>query len=373
MSRQVILSVEALDPVLTGVGRYVWELVQRIPRAPGIGRVRFLRNGEWIADPAKLLVDPSPIERARWHRILRKKTKPQRQWMERQLARASVCHGPNFFLPDIAETGIVTVHDLSVFRFPETHPAERREEFDQRFEDSLRRAAHVITVSETARKDVIDFTGIDPARVSAVYQGVGAAFRPRMAEELLPVLSRMGLIPGGYGLCVSTIEPRKRVAELVRAWRMLPAGLRVLRPLVLAGSSGWLSDSIFEEIAQGEREGWLRYIRYVEEGDLPFLYAGAALFVYPSIYEGFGLPPVEAMASGVPTVVSDASCLPEVTAGAALLAKPEDVEGFSGLLQKALLDESWRAAARDQGLEVAGRYSWDRCVRETAALYAKVR
>ena len=124
---------------------------------------------------------------------------------------------------------------------------------------------------------------------------------------------------------------------------------------------------------KGGREGWVRYLGFVPDADLPLLYAGAALFVYPSVYEGFGLPPVEAMASGVPVVVANASCLPEVTGGAAMLVAPEDVDDFARRLEQALVDDAWRAQARADGLRVAARYSWDRCARETVEVYRKVR
>lgn len=366
---RVVLSVEALDPQLTGIGRYVWELVQRLPTQPGIEALRCERNGRWIADPARLLQDPLYPRYPKPVRWLRRRTTALREWRDASVLRRSVCHGPNFFLPDLAETGVVTVHDLSVFRYPETHPAERLAFFERHFASTLRRAAHIITVSDTVRREVIDYTGFDPARVSTVYQGVSPHFHPRTDAEIRAPLDAFGLEPGGYALCVSTIEPRKRIAQLVQAWRMLPAAVRARWPLVLAGASGWLSDAILADIAAGEREGWLRYIRYVDEAALPALYAGARLFVYPSAYEGFGLPPIEAMASGVPAVVADASCLPEVTGGAAMLVSPEDVGGFGRQLERGLTDETWRSAARKNGLAVAAGYSWNRCATETVQIY----
>ena len=122
---RVVLSVEALDPQLTGVGRYVWELVQRLPAIDGIESLRFERNGRWIDQPARLLEDPLYPRYPKPVRWLRRRTTPLRRWHDASVLRKAVCHGPNFFLPEVAESGIVTIHDLSVFRYPETHPAER--------------------------------------------------------------------------------------------------------------------------------------------------------------------------------------------------------------------------------------------------------
>lgn len=371
---KVILSVEALEPQLSGIGRYSWELSQRLGPEMGIESLLFYRNGHWIPDPAKLCQpQPPPLSKAqRW--LKRRSRPPQwlRDWNDRRIARDYLFHGPNYFLPPLGEGGVITVHDLSIFRFPETHPVVRREYFDRHFARSLELASHVVTDSATTREEVIADLGLDPARVTAIHLGVSPQYRPRTETELAPVLSRYGLTMQGYALCVSTVEPRKRITELLHAWAALPPAVRQRWPLMVTGGSGWLSDAVTDMMDKGGREGWVRYLGFVPEDDLPSIYAGAALFVYPSIYEGFGLPPIEAMASGVPVVVANASCLPEVTGGAAMLAMPEDIADFTDRLEQALADEVWRGNARAAGLEVAAGYGWDRCAAETAALYRRL-
>ncbi|SER92132.1 glycosyltransferase family 4 protein [Sphingobium sp. YR768] len=365
MSLRIILSVEALEPHLSGIGRYNWALASRMASLSVIEDVRFWRSGHWIADPAGLLDPDRPLPRdwrPRWWR----------NRSQRGFGRTHLFHGPNYFLPDWAEGGVVTVHDLSVLRYPETHPADRIAHFERRFSQSLAIAGHVITDSDTVRREVIDMFALDPAQVTAIPLGVDAAFHPRDAAEIVPILTRYDLTPNGYALCVSTVEPRKRIAQLLQAWSLLPPALRHRWPLMVTGGKGWLSEDIRALMEQGQAQGWVRYLGFVPDEDLPILYAGAGLFLYPSVYEGFGLPPVEAMASGVPVLVANASCLPEVTGGAAMLVEPDDVDGFARHITQALEDEAWRAQARAAGLAVAAKYDWDACVRDTVALYGRL-
>jgi alpha-1,3-rhamnosyl/mannosyltransferase len=361
---KLVLSVEALTPPLSGIGRYNWELAQRMRHHPGIDSIEFYRNGRWIADPASLL---DPATKKRPFRI------PPPGWLRKINTRikchGAVFHGPNFFLPPCADTGVVTVHDLSVFKFPETHPAERVRHFERDFSRSMAQASHLITDTETVRQEVIEFLGWPEDRITSIPLGVSEQFSPKLPEDLRLVLSRYKLKPGGYCLCVSTLEPRKRIDKLLKAYSLMPLGVRFAYPLILVGSDGWLNESLHQTIDQGKREGWLHYLGFVPEEDLPVLFSGARLFVYPSIYEGFGLPVIEAMASGVPVVTSDRSCLPEVTQGAALLVDPDAIEVFALAIERGLFDDSWRLMAINQGLITARGYSWNRCVAETVSVY----
>lgn len=361
----VTLTVEALAPQLSGIGRYTWELCQRLPSEPGIAHLRFFLNGHFVADPEPLL------------RGAHQKGRPKLvRWLDRRLLKrrlqSSLVHGPNYFLPPRVEAGIVTVHDLSVLRFPEMHPAERVRQFERDFERSLSRASHIITDTETVRDEIVSTLGIARDRTSAIALGVGPEFRPRTAAEIAPALAEYGLAAGGFGLCVSTLEPRKKIGELLRAWELLPRRERDTIPLVLIGGQGWLNDDLHEQIDRGAASGWLKHLGHVPEASLPAIYAGARLFAYPSAYEGFGLPPLEAMASGVPTVVAKRSCLPEVCGDAAAYVNPEDVEAFAERLAAALCDDEWRRSARERGLARASVFDWQRCAAQTAQLYQRV-
>jgi glycosyltransferase involved in cell wall biosynthesis len=365
---KLVLSVEALSPDPTGIGRYTWELAQRLPNHPQLADVGFYRHGRWVNNLQSLLDGPAALTQNISY-IRFKLPRRVRDWGMAVACRGSVFHGPNFFLPKCADKGVITVHDLSVFKFPETHPIDRLKQFERDFSRSVAQAAHVITDSQTTRAEVMAFTGLPANRVTAVPLGVSEAFKPMADQEAATPLQQYGLAPRAYALCVSTLEPRKKVDQLLAAWRLLPHGLRKAYPLVLAGTNGWLSQTLQSDISVGETQGWIKRLGYVPEQDLPLLYAGAALFIYPSTYEGFGLPPIEAMACGVPVVVSDQSCLPEVTKGAALMVNPDDTEAFCTALEKGLTDKTWRASAIAAGRAVAASYTWDRCVDETVAVY----
>jgi glycosyltransferase involved in cell wall biosynthesis len=356
------LSIEALAPEMGGIGRYTWELAKRLPHRPEIDTIRYWRNGRWTRD-AGPFVRAMPTSRRSlvplWVRNLQGSATMRRR----------LFHGTNYFLPRGAEGGVVTAMDLSVFHQPEFHPIERVRFFETNVPDSMERAGAIITCSNTIRDELITFFDLSAERVTVVPLGVSDIFKPHTAKEMAPVLARHGLEAGGYALSVATLEPRKRFPDLLNAWRALPHDIRHRWPLAVAGGKGWLSDNIRDQLERGVTAGWVRELGYVPEADLPALYAGSALFIYPSTYEGFGLPPIEAMASGVPVVVANASCLPEVTRGAAMLVHPLDIEGFAENLTRALTDGAWRRDAVSRGYDVAAGYSWDACVEKTVSVY----
>lgn len=359
----VAFSVDALSPRLTGIGRYCLELARGLRAAPEIKRISYFRGAHWLDHPEALLDDDWQLPGGRLRRRFT-------DWRGRVRARGAIVHGPNYFLPAWAETGIVTVHDLSVLLYPETHPIERVKDFERRFKQTLDRASAIITDSETVRQEVIATLGIRPSQVFAVPLGVPQS--PRDGAGYEAILARFGLGPEAYTLCVSTFEPRKRIDRLIEAYEQLDPGLRGAFPLVLVGANGWCNDELNARIDTAEAAGWLRRLDFVPDETRDALYRGARLFVYPSLYEGFGLPPLEAMRQGVPTIIGDAATLAEVTRGAARVANVDDREGFANDLSEALQDDAWRSRAAAAGRRVAGEYTWDECTARTIAVYQKV-
>ncbi|WP_175933342.1 MULTISPECIES: glycosyltransferase family 1 protein [unclassified Burkholderia] len=363
---KLILAVDAIVPPLTGIGRYTWELAKYYATPDsGLGSIRYFFAGQWVSDPHNLLNGPprSPAFRRKgfWPRLSAR----LQQWHERRVIHEHVFHSPNYFLPEWVEGGIVTVHDLSVFKYPETHPVERIRHFERSFASTLARTAHIITDSEAIRHEVAGHFGWPLEKITSVRLGVPPEFRQHEREVLFEPLARYQLVPGAYTLCVSTLEPRKRIDALLAAYAELPLSLKSRFPLVLVGSEGWLSDALKQNVVRGEREGWLRYLGFVPETALPFLYAGAHAFFFPSLYEGFGLPVLEALASGVPTLTSNCSSLPEVADGAAWLVEPGDHVALRDGIARVICDDEWRATAIERGLAVASETTWTRCARRT--------
>lgn len=383
MAIDLILGADSICAPLTGIGRYALELARGLTHHPDVTRIRYFSMGRWRALPTLLAAEassaPAPRSslrnqmagnRAAVYAFGLLMPRLQRQRLRGQ--EGSLYHSPNFFLPPFAGRTVTTVHDLSHHIYPEFHPPARIDYMRRMLPDSLQRASHVITVSESARFDLIAHFGHPPERITAIPLGADPAFRIHSAPELAPVLDRLGLQAKSYSLYVGTIEPRKNLDRLLDAYEALPEALRRQFPLVMAGSPGWRSEHTHTRMARAASAGWLHYLRYVAQADLPALYAGARLFVYPSLYEGFGLPVLEAMASGVPVVTSNVSSLPEVVGNAALSIAPENTDALVAALEQGLQDEAWRAYAGVAGLERAARFTWDRCLSQTVAVYGQV-
>lgn len=376
MLRVAVNAVPLRSP-LTGVGQYIRHLMAAI-EARGDVEARYFYGSHWRHEAvASSVVAIDGVKR------VVKKVVPYPYIVSRmgqrlifsggmRMAKPHVYHEPNYVAFPWRGPLVVTVHDLSFVHHPESHPKDRLAHLARYLPATLERAAHVITDSETVRREAIAHFGLDPRRVTAIHLGVGREFIPRTAESTAPVLAKHGLAHGGYVLSVGTLEPRKNLALAIRAWASLPAEVRNGRPLVVAGMKGWLNDSLMALVEKLERDAVVRFLGYVTQEDLPVLYAGALAMAYPSRYEGFGLPVVEAMACGVPVVTSSASCLPEVAGDAALLVDPDDEAGMADALRSLLGDEALRADLATRGAARARSFTWERCADETVTIYKAI-
>lgn len=267
---------------------------------------------------------------------------------------------------------VLTVCDMSCFDHPETHPAERVRLMQRDMPSAIEKADHIIVISEASGEALRRWFNVDPARISNTYLAADPRFQPRSVAALAPVLAGLGLTPGGYVLSVGTLEPRKNLSTLFAAYAGLPAALRQRYPLAVAGMKGWNTEGLMKAAQELIRRGELRLLGYVADELIPPLYAGAAAFCYPSRYEGFGLPALEAMASGVAVITSNRTSLPEVVGHAGIMVDPDDVDSMRERLRQLLEDRVYAEDLGKLGLERARTFSWDRCAQETFSVYQQV-
>lgn len=382
----LILGADSISAPLTGIGRYALELARGLPVHPAIRQVRYFVLKGWV--PLQPLLDaeggggvhssanrPSLRNRLAGNRMAVRAyhalVPHLQRWQLRDQERA-IYHSPNYFLPPFPGCTVATIHDLSHHLYPQFHPAARIDYMRRALPESLSRANHLITDAESVRRELIEHFGYPAERITAIPLAANSAFRPHSVEEIQATLAPLHLEPHGYSLYVGTIEPRKNLDRLLDAYETLPQALRMRYPLVMAGGAGWCSENTHKRMASAANAGWLHYLRYVSQADLPGLYSGARVFVYPSLYEGFGLPVLEAMASGTPVITSNSSSLPEVVGSAALQIQPEDVSCLAAALSRALQDDAWRVSASEAGLARAAQFSWQRCVHQTVQVYEQL-
>ena len=279
-------------------------------------------------------------------------------------------HATDFVLPPVTpgKRTVLTVHDLTFERAPDAAPPQLLRFLKRVVPHSVRRAHHLIADSQATARDLMALYDVRPERITVIYSGVDARFRPVDAPS--PASS---FAPGGapFVLTVGTLQPRKNHLTLVRAFAQVAPQLPDLH-LVIAGGKGWMYDQVIAEVARLNLVERVRFIGFVNDADLPALYRAARVFAFPSLYEGFGLPPLEAMACGVPVVASNASSLPEVVGDAGLLVNPLDVDGLAGALLRAVTDDVWRAQAIARGMARARQFTWRCAAEQLLAVYDAV-
>ncbi|HEY9431201.1 MAG TPA: glycosyltransferase family 1 protein [Blastocatellia bacterium] len=266
---------------------------------------------------------------------------------------------------------VVTIHDLAFERMPETFTRRGSFQLKLTVRRTAKKAARIATVSEYSRQDLLDIYKLSPEKVVVTYNGVESSFTPQpsVPNEAEAVRKRFG-VSRDFLLAVGSLQPRKNLVRLIRAYARLRSEREDFRPqLVIVGRKLWLASEIFDEV---KRQRWADDViltGYVADEDLPALYRAARAFVYPSLFEGFGLPPLEAMASGTPVVTSDVSSLPEITGDAALLIDPNDERALANALIEIMNNDRLRAELREKGIAQAKKFTWREAAEITLRLY----
>lgn len=370
---RVGLGTTMIEPLLNGgrqdgIGVYTAALRRHLPAAGcEVAAFSFPR---WGADPAPITVG-QPLPQSFEAATLRDLVGPAAQRMHMPV---DIFHTTDYRLVRMDCPQIATLHDALPIRYPEWCSPRLRGLKNWLQRGAARKADHVIAVSHYAVEELVSCFGVAADRISVVHNGIDDDWHvPPAAAAVQATLAAHGLREG-YCLFVGTLQPRKNVDRIIDAWERLPAATRAERQLVLVGGPGWRCDDTVRRLdgarQRGEHIVWLRGL--TDSVALRHVYAGAGVFVLPSLYEGFGIPVVEAMGAGVPVVTSNTSSLPEVSGGAALEVDPLDVGAIAAAMQ-ALLDEpALRARCIAAGLARAARLSWRETARQTAAVYHHV-
>lgn len=356
-----------------GISWYIQNLLRHLPEAdPGIRYTAFVGEKRYVGVPGldvqlSRLPTHRPPVRIFWEQAI--------QPSAARRAQIDLLHGLALVGPlPSARPFVVTVHDLSFLSYPQNFPKLKRLYLELFTRLSVRRARRVIAISENTRRDVVGQYGISPDKVDTIYYGLDPIYHPLPPGEVEGFRRQEG-VPERFILFVGTLEPRKNVARLIEAYAKLPPvatknGAR-RPPLLLIGGKGWLYDEIFGRVDELELTDQVRFVGYVPAQKLPLWYNAAELLVYPSLYEGFGLPPLEAMACGTPVVTSAVSSLPEVVGQAGLLVDPTNTEQLTGAMAQVLTDADTRERMRAKGLVQAEAFSWPETARRTVGSYRR--
>jgi glycosyltransferase involved in cell wall biosynthesis len=354
-----------------GIGRYARELIRALSRldhthsyvlfVPRDAHDELLRY-DWSSN---FVIRRAPLTERYLAALWQRARVPL--FIETFLGAVDVFYSPDFLLPPTrAPRQLVTVHDLSYLRVPECFPAPLLRYLTRAVPPSLARAHLILADAASTQRDLVELYRVPSEKIRVVYSGVDARFRPDVPED---ARARIRELTRGkpYILAVGTLQPRKNYARLVQSFANLIHNASLSLDdyqLLIVGGRGWMYEELFALVERLNLRARVRFLDFVADDDLPALYASATLFVYPSLYEGFGLPVAEALATGAPVVCSNAASLPEVAGDAALYFDPRDVDALTATLARALADDALRANLRARGLAQVKQFTWERAARE---------
>lgn len=377
---RLALNATSLLPPVTGIGRYTYNLAKNIEKIGG-AEIYYYYPGHWSCT-RELRLEKSSHGWVYLKKAI-KSVVPKPHLVSRYMQQKAfnygiskykpdIYHEPNYIPYDFTGPTVITIHDLSHIRHPETHPIDRLKLFDRLIPKAIEQSEKIIAVSEFTKKEIIDVYGVDKDKVHVTLEGVEDAFYAFDSSLALEILNRMGLEYRSFLLVVGTLEPRKNLSRVIDAYTTLEARLQEKYPLVITGMKGWNISDFEKKIASLINCGKIRLTGYVSDHTLKALYSGAKIFLYPSLYEGFGLPPLEAMASRTPVIASERSAMPEIIKDAGILVNPENVIAISDAIKQLLCDEEEVTRLTRLGYIRSKEFSWDKCAKNTLEVYSKI-
>ncbi len=280
----------------------------------------------------------------------------------------TLLHSPDFIPPYGPFRSVITVHDLTFLHYPQFLTAESRRYYNDQIGAAVQRADAILCDSEATRRDLIDLLHVPEAKATTVHLAPDPKYQPQSNARLAVITAHYNL-PAEYILFVGTFEPRKNVAGLLTAYVQLPPDAPML---VLVGNQGWLFEETLRRVNELGLTDRVRFLQDVPADDMPALYAGAAVLVLPSHYEGFGFPVLEAFACRTPVVISNRASLPEIAGGAAALCDPDDPASIAQAMQRVLSDTAYSTGLIDKGTTRLKDFSWEKCARQTLEIYKSV-
>ncbi|MDR9751154.1 glycosyltransferase family 1 protein [Pseudomonas sp. SZMC_28357] len=372
---RIALNARILQAPRTGIGQYVAELACALSREPDIELSLFHGWGWSEALPPAAMPGYSrlsPLLRQIPGAYQARRWIEQKRFDQRGARSVDLYHEPSLWPLAFDGPTVITLHDLTHLHYPETQPPARLREIERRVAHGVEQAQLILTDSQFIANEARVYFGLPAERFVVAPLGVAARFHPRSAQDIDGVLKAHAVEAGEYFLCVGTLEPRKNLSLALQAHAQLPESLRQRYPLLIVGMAGWQREQLSDELSIALASGHVCLLGYLPDEQLAQLLSGARALIFPSLYEGFGLPVLEAMASGVPVITSRRSAMPEVAGEAGNYIEPWDVDGLREAMLRLIDDSRHWQACREAGLLQAGMFSWERCARETASAYRKV-
>lgn len=373
MKLTIALNSKILRAPRAGIGNYVAELAHALQQLPDLG-MHYFSGARW--DDA--LVGAPMLGYSRWVGAARRV--PGAYFLRRTLEQQSFNRGIHKLRPDVyhepslwpfnfSGRTVMTVHDLTHIHYPQTQPEDRLKEIERRLPSALARVSRILVDSEFIGQEIKKHFGVAEQKVVVAPLACSAIFQPRAEAQLAARLKKLDLRYRGFILSVGTLEPRKNLLLTLKAHARLPLPLRQRFPLLVVGMPGWRAEELSAALSQGIKSGHVRVAGYLDQEDLACVMAAARVLVFPSLYEGFGLPVLEAMASGTPVIASACASLPEVAAAAGTYVDPQDEVGLTEQMQRLIEDDNTWMVQRIAGLERSAQFSWKKCAAITAEVY----
>lgn len=375
-------------PESVGVGQYTFNLVKALLQLNAPEKYLLYPIFYYIRDP-RFYLNQAPFPKSRKLQIAYQNL-PQKfalklwagqvpilrrfPYLEEylRLGTAPIIHSTTFCAPKFHTKRrlVVTIYDVSFVTNPECHTPENINHCLKGTQDAIERADAILVISENTKADLINLLGADERKITVTHLGADAIFQKVADPATLARCAEKYHLPENYILFVGSLEPRKNVASLIGAYSKLPPSLRKAYKLVIAGGSGWLNSQIYEKLQALKLEEDTQFIGYVEQEDMPALFTQASLFVYPSLYEGFGLPVLEAMSCGTPTITSNISSIPEITGtDGAILINPQDEDELASRMAEVLDSSTLARSLSQRGLDRSKLFSWHQCALQTLNVY----